>query len=129
MAIEAAGKFLVGVTASADLSAKQFRFVKVSGDFTATVCAAATDIPCGVLQDKPTSGTAAAIMVDGISKVVAGGTIAAGALVGTDANGAAVALVAGTDTTKYPVAQALQAAVSGDIFSVELNCAVPHRAA
>ena len=35
-------------TASADLSAKQYYFVKMSGENTVTVCAAVTDKPIGV---------------------------------------------------------------------------------
>lgn len=131
MAFEVPGQpLLVGVTASADLSSgKQNRFMKVSGDLTVTVCSGATDCPCGILQDNPVSGAAASVMVQGISKLIAGGTITAGDRIGTDANGAAVKLTEGTDTSKYIVGFALTGAVSGDIFSAYIDCASPHRGA
>lgn len=115
--------------AAADLSTKKYRFVKLTADSTVNVCSAATDAPSGVLQDNPTSGQQADVMAFGITKLIAGGTIAAGARIGTDANGAAVALVEGTDTTKYVAGHAEQAAVAGDAFAAFINCITPHRAA
>jgi hypothetical protein len=131
MAIEVPGQpLLVGATAAADLSSgKQFRFMKLTADFAVNVCSGVTDVPVGVLQDNPVSGAAASVMVQGISKLIAGGTIAAGDRLGTDANGAAIKLTEGTDTTKYIVATALQSAVSGDTFSAYIDCGSPHRAA
>jgi hypothetical protein len=129
MAIEVPGHPKAPVTAAADLSAKQFFFVKLTGDFSVNLAAAATDAPYGVLQDKPTSGQAADVMTRGITKLVAGGTIAAGDRIGTDAAGKAVKKTEGTDTTNYVVGVALQAAVANDIFSADIDCAVPHRAA
>lgn len=130
MAIEIAGQPKAPVTAAADLSSgKQYRFVKLTGDLAVNVCSAATDVPYGVLQDKPVNNFAADVMTRGITKVIAGGTVAAGDRIGTDANGAAVKLTEGTDTTKYVVGVALQAAVSGDIFSADIDCSTPGRAA
>lgn len=113
--------------AGADLSADQFCFVKFSSG-TIAICAAATDIPIGVLQNTPLSGESAELMLDGISKLIAGGTIAAGGQIGTDASGHAVAYVAGTGTTNYVVGTAMQAAVSGDTFAAAIDCIAPHRA-
>src|SRR5258705_7006664 len=101
MAYEIPGHPKPAVVTAADLSTKQFRFVKHTADNTVNVCAAATDCPSGVLQDKSASGVAADVMSMGLTKLVAGGTIAAGDRIGTDANGAAVKLTEGTDTTKY----------------------------
>lgn len=115
--------------AAADLTSKQFRFVKLTGDDVVNVCSAVTDVPCGVLQDKPQSGAAADVMTLGLSKLVAGGPIAAGDRIGSDANGAAVKLTEGTDTTKYVAGHARQAAVAGDIFTAFIDCIRPHRAA
>jgi hypothetical protein len=128
MAIELPGQPKPPVLANADLSTKQYRFVKMVGDFLVNVCTAITDTPCGVLQDKPTLNMAADVVSFGITKVVAGGTIAAGGRIGTDVNGAAVALTEGTSTTAYVVGFALQAAVAGDTFSAYID-PVPHRAA
>lgn len=116
-------------TASADLSAKQYRFVKISGDARCTVCAAITDKPIGILQDNPVAEGSALVMQSGISKVVAGAELTAGALVGTDANGAAVPIVAGTDTTAYIVGHVKIGAASGAIAEVAFDCMAPARAA
>jgi hypothetical protein len=129
MAIEIQGLPKAPLTAAADLSAKQFRFVKITADFAVNVCSGATDCPNGVLQDKPVSGAAADVMTFGISKVVAGGSISAGDRIMTDANGAAIKATEGTDTTKYVVGHALMGASSSDIFSAFIDCAKPHRGA
>lgn len=129
MAIEIPGQPKAPLTAAADLSAKQFRFVKLTGDLQVNVCSGATDCPNGVLQDKPLSGQAADVMTFGITKLVAGGSISAGDRIGTDANGAAVKLTEGTDSTKYIAGHALVGASSGDVFSAFIDCAKPHRAA
>lgn len=121
MAYEASQTCVGTMTASADLSSKQFHFVKVSGNNTVTVCAAITDIPIGILQNKPTSGQAAVVCVFGISKVVADGTLAAGNLIGTSADGQADAIAAGTDTTVYTMGQALNAAAAGETVEMFLN--------
>lgn len=121
---------LTGLTASADLSAKQYYFVKISGDNTVTVCAAATDIPVGVLQNAPDDGEAAEVLAVGVTKISGDEDLAAGNLIGTSGDGQAQAIVAGTDTTVYTVGQVLQGngAASG-IATALINCASPARAA
>lgn len=118
MAIEGILQSLPGASASADLSAKQFHIVKMTGDKTVTFCAAVTDLCMGVLQDAPTSGQPANVAIGGLSKVLAGGTITAGQLVGTDNAGKAVAIVAGTDTTQYILGRAITGGASGEYISV-----------
>jgi hypothetical protein len=119
----------ISLAAGADLSAKQYTFVKLSGTGVISV-AAATDIPVGVLQNAPASGKTAEVSVDGIVKLKASAAITAGALVGTTSTGLAVAVVAGTDTTKYVLGQAITAAgASGDIITVAIDCKTPNRAA
>ena len=107
--------------AAADLSAKQYHFVKLSAANTVNVCSAITDIPIGILQNKPGSGEAATVCLFGISKVSADGTLAAGNLIGTSADSQADAITAGTDTTVYTMGQALEAAAAGDTVSMFLN--------
>jgi hypothetical protein len=117
-------------TAGADLSALQWTFVKLSADNTVVAVAAATDIPVGVLQNKPASGATAEVLVTGIGKVLASAAISAGAVIGTTSTGRAVAVVAGTDTTKYALGQVLAASgANGDILTAAVNCIDPHRAA
>lgn len=125
MAFEGAQQLIPGVKASASLTAKQYYAMKVSGDGTVTVCASATDKPCGVLQDAPASGAAAAVAFDGVTKWLAGGTVAAGDTVGTDSAGKAVAYVPGTDTTKYESGLCLVGGASGEYITVLLK--VPGR--
>ena len=107
--------------AAADLSAKQYYFVKLSAANTVNVCTAITDIPIGILQNKPESGEAATVCLFGISKVSADGTLAAGNLIGTSADSQADAIAAGSDTTVYTMGQALEAAAAGDTVSMFLN--------
>ena len=120
----------VTLVAAADLSTKQYTFVKLDSSGTVVAAAAATDIPIGVLQNAPTAGQEAEVLVVGGTKVVAGAAIGEGALVGTSATGKAVALVAGTDTTKYVVGTLLtESAADGNVVTAVINCANPGRAA
>jgi hypothetical protein len=120
----------VTLVAAADLSAKQYTFVKLDASGQAAACSGATDIPVGVLQNAPTAGQEAEVLVVGGTKIVAGAAIGEGALVGTSAAGKAVALVAGTDTTKYVVGTLLtESAADGNIVTAVINCASPGRAA
>ncbi|MCA9898496.1 MAG: hypothetical protein KC433_09920 [Anaerolineales bacterium] len=117
-------------TASADLSGKQFYFVKLSGAGTVTVCAAATDVPIGVLQNKPTSGQAAEVMMLGISKVSSDAALSRGNLIGTSGDGQADAKTPGTDTTEYVVGQVIEASTAaGGLATAAINCLNPVRAA
>ena len=120
----------VTLVAGADLSALQYTFVKLDSSGNVAAASGATDIPIGVLQNAPTAGQEAEVLVVGGTKVVAGAAIGEGALVGTSAAGKAVALVAGTDTTKYVVGTLLtESAADGNIVTAVINCANPGRAA
>jgi hypothetical protein len=120
----------VTLVAAADLSTKQYTFVKLDSSGLAAAAAAATDIPIGVLQNAPTAGQEAEVLIVGGTKIVAGAAIGEGALVGTSSTGKAVALVAGTDTTKYVVGTLLtESAADGNIVTAVINCANPGRAA
>jgi len=121
MAYEAAQIKVGQFTASADLSTKQYHFVKMSGNDTVTVCAAITDVPVGVLQNNPASGGVAEVALLGVTKVVADGTLAAGNLIGTSADGQADAIAAGTDTTVYLMGVAVSAASAGETTTMILN--------
>lgn len=121
---------LVGFTASADLSAKQYYAVKISGLNTVTVCAAVTDVPIGILQNAPTSGQAAEVCVIGISKINSDAALSRGNLIGTAADGQLAAYTPGTDTTKYVIGQVLLASgAAGELATAVINCAAPARAA
>ena len=89
-------------TASANLSSTaslagpngsgQFLLMKISGSGTVTVTAASTDITIGVLQNDPASGFGAEVAVGGVSKVVSGAAVTAGALLMPDTSGRAITL-------------------------------------
>lgn len=118
----------ISLAAGADLSAKQYTFVKMSGTGVISA-AAATDVVIGVLQNAPTSGKTAEVALYGVTKLKASAAISAGALVGTTSTGTAVAVVAGTDTTKYVLGQAITAAgAANDIITVAVNCININRA-
>lgn len=103
--------------AGADLSAKQFYFVKPNaGTQDSVVLAAAGDPAIGVLQNKPTSGQGATVASFGISKVVAGGTIAAWDPIAADAAGKAVKAVGSAVVLGY----ATEAATAAQLVGVML---------
>lgn len=72
----------------------------------------------GVLQNKPNSGQAAAIGFLGETKVVAGGTCTAGALLATNGNGRAIDATSGD----FTVGMALEAAAAnGEVIRMLLR--------
>jgi hypothetical protein len=132
----------ITLVAGADLSAKQFYAVKVNSSGRA-VLAAAGEAAVGFLQNDPASGQAGTIRVGGVSKAVAGGSVAAGALVTSNVDGKVVAHTGGrTDTSDSGAAAdpligsnvigvALTGGASGEVISVlvTLAGAVPTTAA
>lgn len=120
----------VTLVAGADLSSSQYKFVKLNANGAAVICDGATDVPIGVLQNNPASGAEASVLVVGGTKIVAGASLDEGAQIGTSSAGKAVALTAGTDTTKYVVGTIITAsAADGNIVTAVINAATPHRAA
>lgn len=81
--------------AGADLSEKQYRFVKQNSSAQALACSVAGESALGVLQNDPASGQAATVAFFGATKIVLGGTVAAGESVATDNAGRAVVAAGG----------------------------------
>lgn len=125
------GRIMVpGLKAGADLSAKQYRFVKLSAAGTVVACSGATDKPIGVLQNAPTSGLTAEVLAFGLSKVESDAGLSVGNLIGTSADGQADAKTPGTDTTEYVCGTALEASnTAGGLVAALINCMNVHRAA
>jgi len=121
MAYEGAQLKLGNLTAAADLSAKQFHFVKLASATTVNVCTAITDVPVGVLLNTPTSGQAAEVCIFGITKVVADGNLAAGNIIGTSSDSQADAITRGSDTTVTVMGQAIEAGSAGQTVTMFLN--------
>lgn len=85
--------------AGADLSTKQFYFVKDDGNGLVVLCGAGEQA-LGVLQNAPASGEACDVAILGVTKVVCSGALSAGADIASDASGKAKAAVKGkTDTS------------------------------
>jgi len=80
--------------AGSDLRAKQFYVVELTGDNQVDACNAATDLAVGILNNKPNTGEAAAVMtlMGGRTPAAMDGTadIAAGNLLGPNASGVLV---------------------------------------
>jgi len=121
MAYEAAQIKFGNLTAAADLSAKQFHFVKLASATTVNVCDDVADVPIGILQNTPTSGQAAEVCIFGISKVVADGNLAAGNIIGTSADSQADAITRGSDTTVTVMGIAVEAGAAGQTVTMFLN--------
>lgn len=116
MAWETPGFKLPGHTAAADLSALQYTTVDVTAAGQVNAATAAGEI-VGILQNKPTAGQTAEVMVSGVSKAIAGGAIAVGDMCEVATGGSKLVTV----STGIPVAKALTAAAAdGDIFTVLL---------
>lgn len=114
--------------AGADLSAKQYHFVKFdsgSGKEQKVVIAGASDKPIGVLQNAPTSGQAAEVaMFGGGAYLAVAGAIAAGGRIKVDSNGKGVASSAEGDLI-CAVADAIGAnSSSGDTIPVLVSLAL-----
>lgn len=117
---------LTGMTADADLSTKQFFFMK-QGSTNKRVGLASVDgeVVDGVLQNKPNAaGQAADVMALGITKVVAGETLAAGDLIKTLSNGkagVAEGTVTGADVGDYVIGRCLIGAALDEIASITVG--------
>lgn len=110
------GGYPISLVAGADLSAKQYYFVKITGSRTVTLAGDGFRVD-GILLNKPTSGKAAAVETnDGVEQfAVAGEQISAGTELASDASGKAVAALSGDEAC----AVAIEAASGdGSIFRV-----------
>lgn len=118
MAFEIPG-FTMSLEASADLSAFQHHCVEVDSNGEITISNSAGESVFGILQNDPNAqGVAGSIMKDGVSKVVAGAAIAAGALVQTNASGRVITVGSGD----FVVGRALDAVgADGELVSVALG--------
>lgn len=102
--------------AGEDLSSSQFKFVTLESDGQVDLADSAGENCMGVVINDPASGGEATVVVAGKTVVTAGGTIAAGASIATDASGDAVTASTGNIVMGY----ALEAGVDGQVIAVEL---------
>lgn len=112
-------------TAAADLSGKQYHFIRVSAVGAVNQASEAANLNVrGVLQNKPQSGEFATIAIRGKTKCYAGAAIAQDALVTTNGSGRATTILSGTNGVI--TGRAVTAAgADGDIISIELQDPYP----
>lgn len=79
---------IISIPASGDLSSYQFHIVAIDSDGRVALPSGSVGAVIGVLQNKP-AGTShpAAVAISGVSRCYAGGSIASGDLVKSDAAG------------------------------------------
>jgi hypothetical protein len=123
--------FTVSREAAADLSTHQYKFVKLDSNGRVAAMGAATDVPFGVLQNKPNAlGVAAEVMVAGVSEIQADAALTPGNQIGTSADGQCDPKTPGTDTTEYVVGHVLiGASNAGERATIIFNCMNPGRGA
>lgn len=102
--------------AGESLAAAQFKFVTLESDGQVDLADSAGENCVGVCINDPASGEAATVVMSGKVMVTAGGTIAAGAAVATDASGDAVTASTGNIVMGY----ATEAGVDGQVIAIEL---------
>jgi hypothetical protein len=106
----------ISLTAAADLSSSQYRFVTVDGDGKAALTADDGN-PIGILQNDPTAGQAATVCISGVSKLYIGvtGALDSGSQLSSMAAGAGKV----PDSSAFRCAIALEdSTANGDIISV-----------
>ena len=82
--------------ANADLTASQYRAVKITGDYQIGLCNAAGEPAYGILQDKPDVNQVANVRSLGISRAIAGaGGLTAGQKWQTAADGSLIPAASG----------------------------------
>ena len=112
--------------AGEDLSSAQFHAVTLESDGQVDLYDAITDVPFGVLQNKPdAAGKGAEIVYSGRTKVAYGATVAAGAQISFNSSGKAVTFVKDTNTTTFSAGQAILGGASGETGDAIINCANP----
>lgn len=77
------------LVAGADLTAAQYRFVKLDASGDVILCDTAGEQALGVLMNKPNTGEPARVAVAGVMPVVADAAVAVGSKVATSADGEA----------------------------------------
>ena len=114
--------------AGEDLSTHQYKFVYLSAADTVSLVTATTDVAIGVLQNTPTLGQDADVMIMGLSKVVAGDDLSVGELVYSDDGTATKNTLGGaTHDRQWPIygKVTLAAAASDNYATIAVNCATP----
>lgn len=102
--------------AGEDLSSHQFRFVTLESDGEVDKADSAGERCFGIVENDPAAGGEATVVVAGKTRIVCGGTVAAGAQIQTDASGEAITAASGDVSMGY----AMEAGVDGQVIAMEL---------
>jgi hypothetical protein len=115
----------VTLVAGEDLSAKQYHFVKIdNGTGKAVAVSGAADRPIGVVQNNPSSGQEAEVLISGGTKIKAGGSASAGQALFASASATGVTLAFGTTASAaFAVGTWISSGASGEIATAVINCA------
>lgn len=97
------------------------RFGAADGEVVASAAAADAHIGVCIQPGGSLAGQRVDIALDGIVEVIAGGTITRGAVLTSDANGAAVTAAPAAGVNNRVLGIAMVSAVAGDIFPVLLK--------
>ena len=105
----------ITVVPAVNFDGKRYTFANVNSDGKG-ITAAAGEVAIGVIQEPNNIDEPAQVMAQGVSFIILGGTVAAGAQVEVGADGKAIALATGV-----PVGICLVGGVADDIGSVLLK--------
>lgn len=113
-----------GSTLGGPSGSGQFLAVRLSTTADRTVLLASTATAgvniYGVLQNKGSTGQVADVGIAGITKAVAGGTIAGGGPVMVSSTNAGTLIAYSSAAQQYAVGNALESAVVGQVFAMRL---------
>lgn len=104
----------LGMVASEDLSTAQYKILNVSGADTVALRVAAGAGVLGVLNNKPQNGENATVVVGGLTRCFAGGTITAGSWISVTASGTGLAATSG----QYILGKSITGVASGGLFKL-----------
>lgn len=129
MAYEGFQVALPALKADADLSSYQYHLVYLTTNNTVGIATSTVALPIGVLQNKPSvAGQAAEVCGFGITKVIAGATLAVGNLIRNSSVGHAVVFdpaLTSSNALAYGVGQIVSGASSSEYATAFINCANP----
>jgi hypothetical protein len=98
----------------------QFQFVAITASRVLSLATSTGQACYGVLQNKPAAAAACDVGIWGISKVVAGAAITAGAKLMTNSSGAAITWTSGSGY--FQLGQAIETVTSsGQVFTAFIN--------
>ena len=106
--------------AASNFDGAQFRIVELTSNAHEAELGAANE-GYGILQNHPQSGEAATVAVEGVSKAQGGAAISVLDWITSAASGFAISTDSGDATSRKILGQALTAAVSGSLFSMQID--------